>query len=371
VYQYPEFNPNSSKQKIHVLEQMGFTIPKMRNNKGIFTSSSSLTSLLKLQLKTPAAFLADLINYATLNKLKTNYSEDALKLDEDGRFRFSYGVTETGRLKCSSTPWDTGRNSQNFPREKQFNFKSAFVADPGHILINTDLSAAEARVLAYITQDPALVRIFSDNLDYHQYVADQLSEMRGQLYTRQLAKRINHASAYGMGGYKFAEIALIEEGITITPEEAQILLDSRNVIFKGVEQWRVGIRKTLTDPDPTNWYLVNPYGRVRYFFGPRNRKENGDWSGQTQKIFRDAYAHEPQSTSSDYLKLAWCDFAERAPWAQVLQECHDSLLIQCRKEDETRTIDALNISMKQDLIVAGKCYHIPHDLKVGYSWGDF
>jgi hypothetical protein len=47
------------------------------------------------------------------------------------------------------------------------------------------------------------------------------------------------------------------------------------------------------------------------------------------ELFKEAFAQIPQSTVSDQLKFAAIRIEKRAPWLQILQESHDSLLGQC------------------------------------------
>ena len=77
---------------------------------------------------------------------------------ETGRVHttFNQTVAATGRLS-SSDP-----NLQNIPIRTELGrrVRSAFVAEPGWLLLSADYSQIELRVVAHLSQDPVLIEAF-------------------------------------------------------------------------------------------------------------------------------------------------------------------------------------------------------------------
>jgi uracil-DNA glycosylase family 4 len=88
----------------------------------------------------------------------------------DGRVHGEYKLhgTRTGR-KSSAKP-----NMNNFPRGKNHPVKRLIKARDGRMVLYADVSQAELRVLAHITQEPYLLNAFNKGLDIHASVAAEL-----------------------------------------------------------------------------------------------------------------------------------------------------------------------------------------------------
>lgn len=79
---------------------------------------------------------------------------------------------------------------QNVSRD----LRHLFIPAPGHVLIKADYSQAQMRILAHLSRDPELMRIFRDPKgDVHKETSDLLG-----LNDRNAAKEINFGICYGM-----------------------------------------------------------------------------------------------------------------------------------------------------------------------------
>src|SRR5690606_10024070 len=94
--------------------------------------------------------------------------------------------TVTGRMS-SSEP-----NMQNFPREPE-DIRGCMIADENESIVSIDMSGAEWRVAAAVTQDEGMLAAFKQGRDTHQETADLLG------ISRQLAKTATLAVLYGGG----------------------------------------------------------------------------------------------------------------------------------------------------------------------------
>jgi DNA polymerase-1 len=137
-----------------------------------------------------------------LQKLKGTYV-DALPLlvkPETGRIHTSWeqAVTATGRLSS------TDPNLQNIPIRSELgrSIREAFVAPPGHQLLSADYSQIELRILAHLSQDPALVEAFRSGDDIHVQTAMGVFDVSREAVTaehRRRAKAVNFGIIYGQG----------------------------------------------------------------------------------------------------------------------------------------------------------------------------
>lgn len=361
-----QFNPNSPKQVVHLLRTMGYQVPIKDGS-----PCTDKKHLMKMYSKYNDKILFDLIHSNNLKTLYGNYSAEKLVLDPDGRLRWSYGIAETGRLKSYPTPWDTGRNIQNFPRDKKYNFKSIIIPDAGMTMGQLDLSQAEARVVAHLANDKLMQAAIYEpctstgKADFHQFVADAMTANMGKLIDRQFAKLINHAANYGMGAYTFMTNC-IANGIYITYPEAEEIIKSREDTFPATKEWRFNLLEQIVKTRT----LTNPFGRQRLFYGRLEKLEDGsDWTPNSWGIFREGFAYIPQSTVADVINVIWSRLLTEPTKIQVLQQCHDSLLFQCKPVDKEYVSGLIDHAAEVFIPIRDEKILIPTDIKWGNNWG--
>jgi DNA polymerase-1 len=186
-------------------------------------------------------------------------------MGDDGRARCSYliggdkdgvGGTETGRLSSRESIFGSGTNLQNIPKGV---CRKMFVPDESQVFVEADLEQAEARVVAYLAEEERLIDLFNKGGDIHTQNAawifgKSLEKVSGP--ERELAKRLVHASNYGIGPRTFAYHAGIKEG------EAKLLLAKYFDTFPKIKSWQLGIQAGLSE----SRILTTPFGRKRIFF---------------------------------------------------------------------------------------------------------
>jgi DNA polymerase I-like protein with 3'-5' exonuclease and polymerase domains len=316
---------------------MGVRIP-FKNGR----ETTDEVALLKVNRKYGLPIVPLLLEYREANKLKTTYC--AIPLESDGKIRFTLGIagTKTGRFNSNRTPWDTGCNAQNLPKE----FRAVVVADPGKTLVQVDLSQAELRVVAW------------------QYAADQIAKTTGMQVSRHLGKTINHSGSYGAGASKLCDIVLKQCGIAITEDQARAAINARKHIFPGLYAWQEEVvkevRKTRT--------LTTPTGLKRTFYG---RVDDDPGTTSSCEIMN----FIPQSLVADVLNAGWIKLYSymllRDGTAEVLQQGHDSLLFQVRPSKVDALCDIIDKVFSRIAIpISGRNYTIPHDIHVGPNWRD-
>jgi DNA polymerase-1 len=350
-----ELNVNSPKQMQKWLYDE-LKLPKKfksRKGKGTKTITTDEEALDDLYRETHNESLKIVIDIREHKKILSTYLEVKYDKEADGseRARTSYLITgtETGRLSSRETVFGTGTNLQNIPKGIA---RRIFVPDDGKIFVNADLSQAEARVVAYLASDERLIKVFESGGDIHcKNAAGIFRKSEGEVTSeeRELAKRVIHASHYGMGPITFAKTAQIPVA------NAKRLLNLYFSEYPRIKIWHMQVaaqvRKTRT--------LTTPFGRKRTFF---NR-----WS---ESLVKEALAYVPQSTVADLLNLGLRRLYAiyKGTDTNLLLQIHDAVLLQtpqvgweevARKVKETLTIPVL---------VGNRTLVIPVDVSVGSDW---
>src|SRR5206468_3408222 len=163
-----EFNINSPKQLSEILFDK-LQLPALKRNAKTKTASTAVEVLEELALGHDLPRL--ILEWRALQKLKGTYVDALPQLvnPETGRVHtcFNQAVAATGRLS-SSDP-----NLQNIPIKTPLGreIRSAFIADPGHVLISADYSQIELRVLAHLAEEETLIQAFQRGDDIHDRTA--------------------------------------------------------------------------------------------------------------------------------------------------------------------------------------------------------
>lgn len=357
-------NVNSPKQMVKFLyeELPNAKQTKSRKKKGSTEYEEGLTTdeatIDKLNRQAPNPAYDLILELRGKRKLLSTYIEAAV--DTDGRLRTTYKVTGTksGRLSSSSTIFGIGLNVQNVPPGPA---RRMFISDPGTTFIQGDLSQAEARVVAYLAEEERLINVFKSGGDIHKQNAAiifQKSVNDVAPTERQLAKKIVHASNYGMGPRRFREVCWEELGVELTESEAKKLQRAYFLQFPRIERWHLEVQQQLN----RNRTLTTPYGRKRIFFG-----FYGD------ELFKEAYSYIPQSTIADHLNMALLDLYQRfkaspGEGACIVMQIHDSLTVQCLDDRTASTVETMDYFMNRPVTIRGQECTIPVDYKTGKNW---
>lgn len=342
-----DLNVNSVKQMrefLYVTRRM----PKRVSKSGALATDEQALRSLFARTADPA--LGVILKLRERRKLLSTYL--TTPFDADGRMRCTYNVagTETGRLSSSASIDGTGSNLQNVPHGMP---RQVFVPDPGMVFVGADLSQAEARVVAWLAQDERMMDVFKQGGDIHKRNAALIfhkSEADVTPDERYLAKRVVHASNYGMGPRKFAQIA------GITEREARALLDRYFQAFPRIQSWHREVERQVRQGRT----LVNPFGRKRVFMeriGP--------------ELFREAYAYVPQSTVADQLHRASLEIWARLPEpARIVLQVHDSIVVQCSESQVEEVKAIVREALERPIVIMGRELVIPADVKVGSNWDE-
>jgi DNA polymerase-1 len=196
-----EVNLGSPKQLATLLfDKLGLESDKMKKTKtGYSVDHEVLESLVDAH-----PIVAPILEHREIVKLKGTYLDALPPLihPRTGRVHttFNQVVAATGRIS-SQDP-----NLQNIPIRSELGKKirRGFIAAPGKLLLAADYSQIELRILAHLSQDPLLVKAFTDRTDVHTETAAEVfgvarDEVSG--LQRRIAKAVNYGLAYGQSDF--------------------------------------------------------------------------------------------------------------------------------------------------------------------------
>jgi DNA polymerase I len=261
-----------------------------------------------------------ILDYRSLAKLRSTYTDKLPEManPDDGRVHTSYhqAGAATGRL-ASSDP-----NLQNIPirTEDGRRIRKAFVAPVGRRIVACDYSQIELRIMAHLSEDPALLRAFASGADIHRATAAEvfgktIEDVDGN--ERRAAKAINFGLMYGMSAFGLAKQLGISRG------EAQDYIALYFNRYPGVREFMDRTRQQAREQG----YVETVFGRRLYLENIASRNQ-----GLRAGAERAAINAPMQGTAADIIKRAMIDIdgwlaAHRARALMILQ-VHDELVFE-------------------------------------------
>ncbi len=309
-----------------------------------------------------------ILHYRQLSKLKNTYVDSLPLLVNRGTGRvhtsFNQTVASTGRLS-SSDP-----NLQNIPVRTALGreVRSAFIAsnspdnaimEGSTLLLSTDYSQVELRVLAHLTGEERLVEAFSRDEDIHRLTASQLYEVPLADVTadqRRTGKTINFGIIYGMSGFRLAR----DTGLS-----QQVAADFVRRYNEQFPKIRALFDERLRRAEQTG-YVETPSGRRRYV--PDLLSSNV----QRREAARRAAMNMPiQGMAADIIKQAMLNIhrvlSERELRARMLLQVHDELVFELPEAELEETWRLIVREMESAVALK---VPLRADAKWGRSWGD-
>jgi DNA polymerase I-like protein with 3'-5' exonuclease and polymerase domains len=294
----PSLNLNSPKQITDAFRSLDIELP-----------DTKVWTLLKIDH--PAAGL--LLEYRELQKKLGTYLETypGFVNEKTGRIHanFLQCRVPTGRLACTSP------NIQQIPHEDEF--RRCFVAEKGNVLVISDYSQVELRILAEVSGDPAFVEAFQRGDDLHRVTAATMYGVAMEEVTkdqRSDAKRINFGLMYGRGARSLSGPTRHRRG-TRTRAHRRILCQ----LPKGPTLFAETANRAVRDRT-----LRTLAGRLRKF-GPASTLDDRG------AMRREAMNYPIQGASADIAKLALVYIREelRGLDARLVNCIHDEFVVEC------------------------------------------
>jgi DNA polymerase-1 len=272
----------------------------------------------------------ELLKYRGVEKILTSYGENFLshihpftnRLHPD----FNQIGAETGRMSCREP------NVQQIPDE----FRGLVGNVKDYKIVGADYSQMELRIIAEISQDPALIRAFSTGDDPHKSTAAIMFNIPLDAVTKEqryIAKTINFGLAYGMGDDKLGD--MLNEGKSekdkLGPRKIEALYTQYRTTYSRVMAYFAqsgalalsrGFSETLG-------------GRKRYFIKPSGILDQESVRKQLGAIRRAGGNAPIQGTNADITKLALArvhdEFLSYGFNARIINAVHDEIVVLAHK----------------------------------------
>src|SRR2546422_11508688 len=171
------FNCGSAPQLKDVLYN-GLKLPRRTRAGKDTTDEEALQSLCALD---PSGLVRLMLRHAKLDTMREIYERLAPGTDGMVRTVFNPAGTYTGRFSASGAfYWPQSTNLQNLPaaeasRDALYRVRECIVPKTGHVFLYADLSQAEARVVACLSEDTELLERWKDpEWDSHRWTGAKI-----------------------------------------------------------------------------------------------------------------------------------------------------------------------------------------------------
>ncbi len=311
-----KFNINSPKQLGEILfDKMGIEGGK-KTKTGYSTSADVLE-----KLKNDYPFVAKILEYRTLTKLKSTYADGLFSyIQEDGRIHgtFNQTITATGRISS------TEPNLQNIPIRMPIGAKirEVFVPKEGYTFVDADYSQIELRILAHMSNDESLIDAYNSDMDIHRITASKVFKTPLEEVTKQQrsnAKAVNFGIVYGISSFG------LSNDLSISIKEANEYINQYFETYPKIKEY---LDKEVA--------FAKEHGYVTTMFKRRRPIPEIKSNNFMQRSFGERIAmNSPiQGTAADIMKIAMINVDKKLQAmkldSHIVVQVHDELLIETK-----------------------------------------
>lgn len=318
----------------------------------------------------------------------------------DGRVRTHiYPTKETGRWSSARPPLQnlSKRREVDYKRilgdDYQHPLRTLVCSSPGHVFVEADYVGAELFGMAIMSGDPTMLEHARRNqlpeddpdfYDIHSNVAVLAFRLDceptktglasiGKSDLRICAKAVVFGIAYGRGAKAIA-LQCREEGVSITVEEAQQIIDTVFKLYPKLipffeECKRYALREQV---------LIGCFGRHRRFPKPFDFKTQGDFERQAQNFPIQGMIADAVARAVDHL-YHYREEDARARYRIVLQ-VHDAIVLEVAHADVQYVVDQVMPECMVNRVPIYPCtldgmptgkgpYRLGIDVEVSHHWG--
>ena len=350
-----EFNLASPKQLGPILFEKLKLVDKPKKTKtGQYSTAEDVLSYLAKDHQ----IVADILQWRSANKLQSTYVK-ALPEEinpKTGRVHTVYNqaVAATGRLS-SNQP-----NLQNIPirTERGQQVRKAFIPrDEAHVLLAADYSQIELRIIAALSQDPAMVEAFQKGEDIHAATAAKVFGVALDEVSREQrsnAKTVNFGIVYGVSAFG------LSQQTNLSRSEAKELIDAYYLTYPKLKAYM----NEQVDFAREKGYVETVLGRRRYLKDINS--QNAVVRGAAE---RNAVNAPIQGSAADIIKLAMINIHRRLKkehWeSKMLLQVHDELVFDVPKTE----VERLTAMVKEEMESAFTLdVPLVVDVGIGQNW---
>ena len=331
-----EFNIGSPKQIGEILfGRMGVPYKGSKTKTGQYKTDEATLA----EVSADFPIVKEILRHRSLSKLLGTYVDALpLLLNEDGRIHSSFNQTiaATGRLS-SANP-----NLQNIPvrTPEGAEVRKAFIPrDADHVLLASDYSQIELRLVAALSRDEGMLDAFKTGRDIHTATAALIFDVPFEEVTRvqrYQAKTINFAILYGAGAQR------LTQELEISRAEASQLIANYYERFTGLRKFMSGTVEQAKEEG----YVATLLGRKRSL-----RDINSRSSVARALAERMAMNTPIQGTAADMIKLAMIRIhralREQGYKTRMVLQVHDELVFDAPREEVAKVTPLIEELMRE------------------------
>ena len=304
-----------------------------------------------------------LLEWRALSKLKTTYTDTLptyLNIKTNRiHSSFAMATTSTGRL-ASSDP-----NLQNIPIRSDDGrmIRKAFIPEKGNVLISSDYSQIELRLIAHIADEKNLINAFLDEIDIHSSTASEvfnipLNDMTPDI--RRNAKAINFGIIYGISAFGLAK------QLNISRTEASEFIKAYFKKYPSIRGYMDETKK-----------FANENGFVKTLLGRKCLVEEiNSKNAATRSFMERAAINAPiQGSAADIIKRAMIILGNHKKLAKLetkmLLQVHDELIFETKKENCEESMRIIKKEMESaNLPILNLNVPLIADTNFGDTWDE-
>jgi len=319
-------------------------------------------SLKELRAETNNPILTLILEERHLRTKESNYINVTFDNDPDGDLYLGYmgniGGTKTGRWSYNKSPKWRGSSPQTVSKIMRL----MYAPPQNSVFWQRDLSQAEARIVAWLSNCRFLLDVFDSPIKIHKLVGSRIfkvppDQIIADSLEYDISKRVVHGYDYKMQSRKIAILANVPY---VFADQAY------NEYAKEVpeiDEWHLDVKNTAIKTGR----LVTPTGRVRECFQAAGALANiGQLPDET---WRDLISYVPQSTVPDVLNEGMATVWGQLPWVRWHQQGHDSYLCSGPSDRTEEVYQVAEKAADVHFTIRGRDCWIPGEFQWGYLWG--
>lgn len=349
------FNINSPKQLgVILFEKMQLPLHLTKKTK---TGYSTAVDVLE-RLAPIAPIVAKILDYRQITKLQSTYViglQDYIMADGRIHTRYLQDLTQTGRLS-SVDP-----NLQNIPirLEQGRLIRKAFT--PSHddaVLLSSDYSQIELRVLAHISGDEHLIAAFKEGADIHTSTAMRVFGIEKPedvtANDRRNAKAVNFGIVYGISDFG------LSNNLGIPRKQAKAYIDTYFERYPGIKAYMERVVREAKDKG----YVETLFKRRRQLPDINSRQFNVRSFAE-----RTAINSPIQGSAADILKIAMINLDQALVAGgfetKMLLQVHDEIVLEVPNHELAAIKELVKETMESAVNLA---VPLRVDESAGKSW---
>ncbi len=335
------FNVKSSPQTLAALKKAGIHVKS--------TGAEVLLAFMQFPL---VKKISDGRLYRDASSKKYGLPWVETNVEEDGYVYCNYNITqaETGRMSA------TNPAMQGIPARRLPVYRTFFVASDDSVIVVSDVSQQEPRILSYETKDEALINAFITREDVHVAVARSIYGDFDKTHPeykerRAVGKTINLGTSYGLSEFGLAD------KLNISQEEAARILRQYFARFRGVFSWISQQRATAR----RTGFVKTAIGR-KIFLNP-----------YSSHFDNNAINAPIQGGAADFTKMwvrkIWEKCHEQGLKYPVVAIIHDEIVSDVLKKEVKKYTELLMEAFHETAAVIYKGIPFEAETEMGKSWG--